>query len=85
MSHQPEIFIEIKDFPVLLKTRIAQAKCTIAEFSEKLGVTPKLIYYLLDGKRAPSEAILEALGARFVIAVGSDSAVKKVRKGKKKD
>ncbi len=64
---KPDRIFYMEEFPILLKAKMMND--TIAEFAEKLDVSPKLIYMLLAGTRAPSESILRKLGLMTVIAI----------------
>jgi transcriptional regulator with XRE-family HTH domain len=74
MSEQPELIIHPTDFPVFLKARMMGL--SVAEFAEKLEVTPKYIYMLLKGERPPSDAILKKVGLEVYYGVPT-------KKGKK--
>lgn len=64
-----EVVVEVHDFPVFLAARRVQFG-GVEGLAKHLGVSQKLVYYLLAGKRKPSNAILKKLGGRYVIAIG---------------
>jgi hypothetical protein len=69
-----ELIIDPVDFHVFLKARMMQD--TVAEYAAKLGVSPKLVYMLLNGTKKPSAAILKKMGLEVVFRAVSDSAGK---------
>lgn len=60
----PDLVIEPEDFPVFLKARMLTD--SVAEYAEKTGIHPKLLYLLLNGQRKPSAEILEKVGLEVV-------------------
>jgi hypothetical protein len=72
---QPDLIIDPEDFHVFLKARMGTD--TVAEFGAKLGVTTKLVYFLLNGTRKPSAAILKKLGLKTVFVVDRTGRTKK--------
>lgn len=72
---RPDLVIDPKDFPVYLKARMLRD--TVAEFAAKLGVTPKLVYMLLTGKRKPSKTILKKVDLEVVFRMREPEAKKK--------
>jgi hypothetical protein len=61
---RPDLIIDPKDFHVFLKARMMRD--TVAEYSAKLGVSPKLVWMLLNGTKKPSKAILKKVGLEVV-------------------
>lgn len=74
MSKRQDLIIEPRDFPVFLKARMLQAK--VDEFAASLGVTPKLVYMLLNGSKKPSAAMLKKLGLEVVYRVADPGSKK---------
>lgn len=72
---RPELIIDPEDFPIFLKARMMRD--SVAEYADKLGVSPKLVYLLLTGKRTPSPAILKKMDLEVVYrAVAPDRGKK---------
>lgn len=69
MSDKPQLIIHPSDFHVFLKARMMRD--SVAEFAEKLGVTPTHIYLLLKGDRQPSKEMLAKLGLEVYYGVPS--------------
>jgi predicted transcriptional regulator len=52
-----DLIIDPKDFHVFLKARMMTD--SVAEYAAKKDINPKLLYMMLQGKRAPSKEILK--------------------------
>lgn len=63
-QQQDLMIVEPKTFADFLKGRMIGD--SVAEFSAKTGINQNLLYMLLQGKRKPSEEVLDAVGLRIV-------------------
>ena len=63
-KQQDLMIVEPKTFADFLKGRMMGD--TVAEFAAKTGIHPQLLYMLVQGKRKPSEEVLDAVGLRIV-------------------
>jgi hypothetical protein len=72
--NQTDLIIDPEDFPVFLKGKLGSD--TVATFAKKLGVSQKLVYYLISGQRPPSKAILKKLGLKIAFVVDRSTATR---------
>jgi hypothetical protein len=64
-SKKESTVIRPEDFPVFLSGVVHAKRKSPKEFAASLGISPQLLYMLLNGKRAPSANVLRNLGLQI--------------------